>query len=79
MWGAAAHLFEAFKPLSPPHNPPAAAASSPPTPKLPRTPSGLQRGESGLSLVGPKKGAKGTSPLATKLLPQDSLAKGNLC
>lgn len=78
LWGAAAHLFAAFKPLVPPHSAPSAAAASSPaqTPKLPRAPSGLQRGTSGLSLVGPRTGAKGGTP--AKLLPQDSLARGTL-
>ena len=78
LWGAAAHLFEAFKPLVPPHNAPTAAAASSlaQTPKLSRAPSGLQRGGSSLSLMGARKGGKGGTP--AKLLPQDSLARGKL-
>ena len=80
LWGAAAHLFEAFKPLGAPQTPPAAApaSSTVQTPSLPRAPSGLQRGGSSRSLMGPRKGAFGgaSSAAAAKLPRQDSLAQG---
>ncbi|KAL0047867.1 hypothetical protein WJX82_001975 [Trebouxia sp. C0006] len=58
IWGAAAHLFMAFKPLvpAPKHSPP--GMSQPPgTPGLHRGSSGLQRGHSGVP--GPTTGGKG--------------------
>lgn len=78
LWGAAAHLFEAFKPLGPPHNPSAAALPPSPAqnPNLLRAASGLQRGGSGLSPMGSRRGAAGAAPAAAKLLSQDSLAQG---
>ena len=78
VWGAAAHLFEAFRPLQSPHNPPAAALAHSPAqnPHLLRAASGLQRGGSGVSPVGPRKAVLGAAPAAAKLPSQNSLAQG---
>ena len=83
LWGAAAHLFEAFKPLGSPHNPPdpLPAAPSPAstpaqTPSVPRASSRLQRGWSGLSHLDPRKGSVGAPPAAARLLGQNSHGRG---
>ena len=76
LWSAAAHLFEAFKPLGTPQTPPALAQSPAQNPDLLRASSGLQRGGSGLSPMGPRWGALGAAPAAAKLPSQDSLAQG---
>lgn len=83
LWGAAAHLFMAFKPLvpKPPPSPPGPPAS--PTPaqasNLQKAPSGLQREGSGLSRMGSRKGSLGATPIAdTKLLSQDSFTQGTV-
>ena len=81
LWGAAAHLFEAFKPLGPSHNTPAAALAPSPAQNsnLFRASSGLQRGGSGVSPMDPRRGALGAAPAAAKLPSQDSLAQGKAC
>ena len=77
VWGAAAHLFEAFRPLGPPHTPPAVALAASPAqnPNLFRASSGLQRGGSG-SPMGLRRGALGAAPAAARLPSQSSLAQG---
>lgn len=58
IWGAAAHLFMAFKPLVPaPKRSPPGMSQPPGTPGLHRGSSGLQRGHSGVP--GPMTGGKG--------------------
>ena len=58
IWGAAAHLFLAFKPLVPaPKRSPPGSSQPPGTPGLHRGSSGLQRGHSGVP--SPAIGGKG--------------------